>query len=347
MDTIFWYVDKLVDRLESYPQIAQAADLLQKNEVVAFPTETVYGLGGNARSDEAIRKIFTAKGRPSDNPLIIHIAEREQLREFAEHVPEKAEKLMEHFWPGPLTVILHYKKGSLADAATAGLDTVGVRMPDHPVALALIKAAGLPIAAPSANQSGRPSPTSALHVKEDLAGKIAGIVDGGATGVGVESTVIDCTAEVPVILRPGGVTKEEIEEVIGEVAVDPALTDAAEKPKSPGMKYRHYAPDAPLYLVDGSREDIQALINEGKKEGLKIGVLTTKENEAYYDADYIFACGERVHLETVAHSIYEALRSFNKEDVDVIYSEIFPSEGVGYAIMNRLMKAAGGRVIKK
>ena len=184
-------------------------------------------------------------------------------------------------------------------------------------------------------------------MKEDLAGKIAGIVDGGATGVGVESTVIDCTAEVPVILRPGGVTKEEIEAVIGEVAVDPALTDAAEKPKSPGMKYRHYAPDAPLNLVDGSREDIQALINEGKKEGLKIGVLTTKENEAYYDADYIFACGERVRLETVAHSIYEALRSFNKEDVDVIYSEIFPSEGVGHAIMNRLMKAAGGRVIKK
>ncbi len=347
MDTIFSSVDKNVDNLENYPQIAQAADLLSKNEVVAFPTETVYGLGGNARSDEAIRKIFRAKGRPSDNPLIIHIAEREQLCEFTLEVPEKAEKLMEYFWPGPLTVILHYKKGSLSDEATAGLDTVGVRMPDHPVALALIKAAGLPIAAPSANQSGRPSPTSALHVMEDLAGKIAGVVDGGATGVGVESTVIDCTTAIPLILRPGGVTREEIEEVIGEVAVDPALTDMTEQPRSPGMKYRHYAPDAPLILVDGGREDLQEFINEGKKEGLKIGVLTTKENEDYYDADYIFACGERAQLETVASSIYEALRSFNKADVDVIYSEMFPTEGVGHAIMNRLMKAAGGRVVKK
>ncbi|MFB9988774.1 L-threonylcarbamoyladenylate synthase [Bacillus benzoevorans] len=347
MDTTYWSVDKNVDNMENYPQIAQAADLLTKNEVVAFPTETVYGLGGNAKSDDAIRKIFAAKGRPSDNPLIIHIAAKSQLHEFVVQVPATAEKLMDHFWPGPLTIIFPYQKGSLSDGATAGLDTVGVRMPAHPVALAIIKKSGLPIAAPSANQSGRPSPTSALHVKEDLAGKIAAIVDGGTTGVGVESTVIDCTSEVPVILRPGGVTKEQLEEVIGEVRVDPALTDTSEKPKSPGMKYRHYAPDAPLYLVDGSREELQEFINEGKKAGLKIGVLTTKENAAFYDADYIFACGERAQLETVASSIYEALRSFNKADVDVIYSEMFPNEGVGNAIMNRLMKAAGQRVLKK
>lgn len=347
MDTILWSVDKSVDNLETYPQITQAAQLLQANEIIAFPTETVYGLGGNAKSDEAIRKIFTAKGRPSDNPLIIHIVAKEQLHAFTQEVPEKAEKLIAHFWPGPLTLILSYKKGSLSDLATAGLDTVGVRMPDHPVALALIKASGLPIAAPSANRSGRPSPTSAQHVEEDLAGKIAGIVDGGATGVGVESTVIDCTTEVPVILRPGGVTKEAIEAVIGEVLVDPALTDTAEQPRSPGMKYRHYAPEAPLYLVDGSKEDVQAYINEGKKQGLKVGVLTTKENEGFYDADYIFACGERERLETVASSIYEALRSFNKAGVDIIYSEVFPREGVGHAIMNRLMKAAGHRVLKK
>lgn len=347
MDTTYWSVDKNVDNLEDYPQIAQAADLLMKNEVVAFPTETVYGLGGNAKSDEAIRKIFAAKGRPSDNPLIIHIAAESQLHEFVAEVPATAEKLMDHFWPGPLTIIFHYKKGSLSDGATAGLDTVGVRMPDHPVALAIIKKTGLPIAAPSANQSGRPSPTSALHVKEDLAGKIAAIVDGGTTGVGVESTVIDCTSEVPVILRPGGVTKEQLEAVIGEVGVDPALTETSAKPKSPGMKYRHYAPDAPLFLVDGSREELQEFINEGKKEGLKIGVLTTEENKDFYDADYIFACGERARLETVASLIYEALRSFNKADVDVIYSEMFPNEGVGRAIMNRLMKAAGQRVLKK
>lgn len=347
MDTTYWSVDKNVDNLENYPQIAQAADLLMKNEVVAFPTETVYGLGGNAKNDEAIRKIFAAKGRPSDNPLIIHIAAKSQLHEFVAEVPATAVKLMNHFWPGPLTIIFHYKKGSLSDGATAGLDTVGVRMPDHPIALAIIKKAGLPIAAPSANQSGRPSPTSALHVKEDLAGKIAAIVDGGTTGVGVESTVIDCTSEVPVILRPGGVTKEQLEAVIGEVGVDPALTEASAKPKSPGMKYRHYAPDAPLFLVDGSREELQEFINEGKKEGLKIGVLTTEENKAFYDADYIFACGERERLETVASLIYEALRSFNKADVDVIYSEMFPNEGVGRAIMNRLMKAAAQRVLKK
>ncbi len=220
-------------------------------------------------------------------------------------------------------------------------------MPDHPVALAIMKKAGLPIAAPSANRSGKPSPTSALHVKEDLEGKIAGIVDGGPTGVGVESTVIDCTTEVPVILRPGGVTKEQLQEVVGEIASDPALTDTKEKPKSPGMKYRHYAPDAPFILVDGEKTIFKHLVNERKREGLKVGILTTKENEAYYDTDYIFSCGERAHLETVASSIYEALRSFNKQGVDIIYSEMFPSEGVGNAIMNRLLKAAGQRVIKE
>ena len=346
MNTNYWTVDKDVDSLESYPQIEQAADLLRNNEVVAFPTETVYGLGGNAKSAEAVEKIFAAKGRPSDNPLIIHIAQKSQLEEFVEEIPDKALNLMNHFWPGPLTLIFKYKAGALSGKATAGLQTVAVRMPDHPVAIALIKKAGLPIAAPSANLSGKPSPTSALHVKEDLDGKIAGIIDGGLTGVGVESTVLDCTTEIPVILRPGGVTKEQLQEIVGEIASDPALTDTKEAPKSPGMKYRHYAPDAPFVLVDGEKERIQELIQERKREGLKVGILTTKENEDYYDADFIFTCGERVHLETVAHSIYEALRSFNKNGVDIIYSEMFPNEGVGNAIMNRLLKAAGQKVIK-
>lgn len=346
MRTKYWIVDKNVDKLENFPQVQEAASLLNKNEVVAFPTETVYGLGGNARSDKAVEKIFMAKGRPSDNPLIVHIAKKEQLYDFVEDLPQKAEKLMEHFWPGPLTIILSYKEGTLSQKTTAGLRTVGIRMPDHPVALALLETAGLPIAAPSANRSGKPSPTTAGHVKEDLDGRIAGIVDGGPTGVGVESTVVDCTTEIPVILRPGGVTKEQLEAVVGEVLVDPALKDQNEVPKSPGMKYRHYAPDAPLYLVDGTREQMQAKISESRKEGVKVGVLTTEENQDFYEADFVYACGQREQLETVASSIYTALRSFNKADVDMIYSEMFPNFGVGNAIMNRLLKAAGQKVIK-
>jgi L-threonylcarbamoyladenylate synthase len=346
MKTIFWSVDKFVDNLENTPQVQEAADLLMKNEVIAFPTETVYGLGGNAKNDEAVEKIFSAKGRPGDNPLIVHIAEKEQLLEFVEGVSEQAQRLIDSFWPGPLTIIFNNKKGTLSEKTTAGLSTVAVRMPDHPVAIALIKKSGLPLAAPSANRSGKPSPTTALHVKEDLEGRIAGIVDGGATGVGVESTVVDCTTEIPVILRPGGVTKEQMEQVVGQVHYDPALTDTKEAPKAPGMKYRHYAPDAPLYLVEGTKEQIQTLVDARKREDLKVGILTTKENESYYNADYIFACGKRDKLETVASHIYEALRSFDKQGVDLIYSEMFPNEGVGSAIMNRLLKAAGHRVIK-
>lgn len=346
MNTIRWSVDKCVDDLESYPQIAQAADLLINNEVVAFPTETVYGLGGNAENDLAVAQIFAAKGRPSDNPLIIHIAEEHQLHAFVEEVPAKAKQLMEAFWPGPLTLIFKKKANLLSDKATAGLSTVAVRMPNHPVALAIIKKANLPIAAPSANRSGRPSPTTADHVWEDLKGEISGIIDGGPTGVGVESTVLDCTVKVPVILRPGGVTKEQMEAIIGEVKVDPALVDIAQAPKSPGMKYRHYAPDAPLYLVEGTRESIQQLVNEKKEEGLLVGVITTEENKEYYQADFVFACGTRANLDTVASSLYEALRHFNHTTADIIYCEMFPNEGVGHAVMNRLMKAAGHRVIK-
>jgi L-threonylcarbamoyladenylate synthase len=346
MKTEIWSVDKNVDSLNDYPQIKQAAALLAQNETVAFPTETVYGLGGNARNDEAVKKIFEAKGRPSDNPLIIHIADREQLEEIVESIPDSADKLMEAFWPGPLTIIFNKKDGQLSETATAGLTTVGIRMPDHPVALAILRESGVPVAAPSANRSGRPSPTTAGHVEEDLNGRIAGIVDGGPTGVGVESTVLDCTGEIPVILRPGGVTKDQLEQVIGEVAADPALADEKEAPRSPGMKYRHYAPDAPLYIVEGTRERIQELIRENQAEGLKAGVLTTSENKDFYDSDYTFICGRRANLETVAASLYEALRSFNSSGVDVIFSEAFPTEGVGEAVMNRLLKAAGHRIIK-
>ncbi|PER35193.1 threonylcarbamoyl-AMP synthase [Bacillus cereus] len=344
MHTNMWVVDNVVERKKYYPQLKEAARLLRENEAVAFPTETVYGLGANAMDDEAIAKIFAAKGRPSDNPLIVHIGTKSQLDGIVREIPPVAEKLMEHFWPGPLTIILPRKEG-ISERVTAGLNTVGVRMPDHPVALALIEEANVPVAAPSANRSGRPSPTLASHVYEDLNGKIAGIVDGGATGVGVESTVIDCTSEVPTILRPGGITKEQLEAVIGNVSLDPALKDEKEKPKSPGMKYTHYAPKAPLSIVEGSREFIQRIVDEKKKEGFKVGVLTTEEYQHVYSADVVLSCGMRNDLASVATKLYDVLRTFDASKVDVIFSESFPNEGIGNAIMNRLTKAAGHHII--
>jgi L-threonylcarbamoyladenylate synthase len=345
MNTKVWKVDKYVDKLENNPQVVDAANFLRDNEVVALPTETVYGLGGNAKSDAAVEKIFAAKGRPSDNPLIIHIADKNQLNAFVAEVPEKAERLIEAFWPGPLTIIFKRKEGVLSETATAGLATVAVRMPDHPVALALLKSCGLPIAAPSANSSGKPSPTTADHVLDDLNGKIAGVIDGGATGIGVESTVVDCTEAIPVILRPGGVTKEQLESVVGEVQVDAALTDEAARPKAPGMKYRHYAPNAPLYMVSGTTKFLQGLVEEKRQEGLRVGVLTTEEHAELFEADVVLTCGKRAELETVAAALYDTLRRFNLEMVDVIYSEVFPNTGVGHAIMNRLQKAAGNKLI--
>ncbi|KIL78680.1 L-threonylcarbamoyladenylate synthase [Bacillus badius] len=343
MRTKHWHVDNSVDVLDTYPQIEEAAELLKQDEVVAFPTETVYGLGGNALSDQAAAKIFAAKGRPADNPLIVHIASKQQVADIAANISQTAERLMEAFWPGPLTVILEKQPNRLSQLVTAGLETVAVRMPDHPVALAVIHKCGLPIAAPSANRSGKPSPTSARHVQDDLDGVIAGIIDGGDTGVGVESTVVDCTGSIPVILRPGGITKEDIEAVVGEAAIDAALTDMNQQPKSPGMKYKHYAPEAPVYLLNGSRSWVQSRINEQRQEGKKVGLLTTEENLSFYEADVILPCGRRDDLRTVAHSLYEVLRAFNETDVDIIYSETFPTDGVGLAIMNRLEKAAAHR----
>ncbi len=344
MHTNMWVVDNVVERKKYYPQLQEAAKLLRENEAIAFPTETVYGLGANAMNDEAIAKIFEAKGRPSDNPLIVHIGTKSQLDGIVKEIPPVAEKLMEHFWPGPLTIILPRKEG-ISEKVTAGLNTVGVRMPDHPVALALIEEANVPVAAPSANRSGRPSPTLASHVYEDLNEKIAGIVDGGATGVGVESTVIDCTSAVPTILRPGGITKEQLEAVIGTVTLDPALKDEKEKPKSPGMKYTHYAPKAPLSIVEGSREFIQRIVDKKKEEGFKVGVLTTEEYQHVYRADVVLSCGVRSDLASVATKLYDVLRTFDASEVDIIFSESFPNEGIGNAIMNRLTKAAGHQII--
>ena len=344
--TNVWYVDENVDSEKCYPQIVEAAEYLKRNEVVAFPTETVYGLGGNALSEQAVAKIFAAKGRPADNPLIVHVATRPHVEKLVTGIPKQADELMKAFWPGPLTIVLPGGK-SVASNVTAGLDTVAIRMPDHPVALALLKAANLPLAAPSANLSGKPSPTSAKHVIHDLSGRIAGVVDGGSTGVGLESTVVDCSGDVVTILRPGGVTKEQLEEVVGEVRVDPALSDDGQQPKSPGVKYKHYAPTAPVTLVDGSQSFMQELVDKRREEGYKVGVLTTEESKDRFEADVVIPCGERRDLISVANRLYDVLRQFDESDVDEIYSEIFTHEGVGAAVMNRLSKAASNRVIKE
>lgn len=346
MKTKKWIVDIDVNKNESYPQIIEATKLLQEKEVIAFPTETVYGLGADATSSEAVSKIFQSKGRPSDNPLIVHISSESQLNQIVSNVPESAKKLMDTFWPGPLTIVLPKRKG-LSDNVTAGLDTVGVRMPNHPVALALITEANLPIAAPSANSSGKPSPTTAKHVLDDLDGKIAGIIDGGATGVGVESTVIDCSGEVPTILRPGGITREQIEEVLGVIGMDPSLKNDKVAPKSPGMKYTHYAPNAPLVIVEGSIAFIQQLVTERRNSGNKVGVLATEESMDKYDAEVVLACGQRVDMSTVAQKLYDVLREFNDYPLDIIYSESFAEDGIGNAVMNRLTKASGNQFMKE
>ncbi len=347
METKIWKVDNFVDNSENYPQIVDAAALLRDGELVAFPTETVYGLGANALNGEAVANIYRAKGRPSDNPLIVHIGDMNQLNGLVEVIPELAHPLMAHFWPGPLTLIFKKKEGVFPDSVTAGLATVGIRMPDHQVALRLIRESGCPVAAPSANLSGKPSPTTADHVYEDLSGRIAGIVDAGATGVGLESTVLDITGEVPLILRPGGVTIEQLQAVIGHVEVDKGLLKGEEAPKAPGMKYKHYAPKAPLTLVDGSPAFLQSLVDEKRAAGLRVGVYTVEEHKDLYEADNILAGGTLKDLRTVAENMYGVLRQFDHEGPDIIYGEAFPHTGIGEAIMNRLLKAAGGRVIKE
>ncbi|TCP57717.1 translation factor SUA5 [Tumebacillus sp. BK434] len=328
-------------------EIAEAAALLQDGEVVGFPTETVYGLGANAFDAAAVDKIFKAKGRPSDNPLIVHIAHRQDVDKLAQAVPEGAALCMEHFWPGPLTIVLPCVDG-VPRNVTAGLRTVGIRMPDHVTALQLIDAAGVPLAAPSANRSGRPSPTTAEHVLEDLSGRIAGVVDGGAAGVGVESTVLDFTGDRPMILRPGGVTREMLQDVIGEVGIDPALASGVGTPKSPGVKYTHYAPQGEMWLVEGEQDaaKIAALTADAQAAGRRVGVLTTAERAGQYRADVVIPCGKRSDLSTVAAGLYEAIRQFDHAGADVIYAEVFPETGVGLAVMNRLRKAASHRVIR-
>ncbi len=326
--------------------LERAAQLIREGGLVAFPTETVYGLGASAMDPAAVSGIFTAKGRPGDNPLIVHIADVSQVYGLSEDITVPAQRLMEAFWPGPLTVVLPRKPG-VPDVVTAGLDTVAVRMPDHPVALEVIRRAGVPVAAPSANSSGRPSPTSAAHVAEDLAGKIDAVVDGGPCRVGVESTVVDLTTEPPVILRPGGVTREELEGVLGHMETAASFTyGPVEAPRSPGMKYRHYSPKAEVVLVTGGQpervtEKINELISRYHCRGKQTGVLAAAETAGRYRADAVFNLGSRGCPEEIARNLFNGLRSLDMQGVDIIISEGYAETGIGTAVMNRLRKAAG------
>jgi len=323
---------------------------LRRGGLVAFPTETVYGLGANALDGRAVAGIFEAKGRPPDNPLIVHVAGQEAVSSLVKWVPGAARDLMEAFWPGPLTIILP-ASDKVPARVTAGLDTVAVRMPAHPVALGLIRAAGVPVAAPSANTSGRPSPTIARHVLDDLDGRIDMILDGGPAGIGVESTVLDLTAQVPLVLRPGGVTPEDLSKILGAVEVDPAARSGLKegRPRSPGMKYTHYAPRAPLLLIEGSRDTAAAkiieLALECRSKGRRVGILTYHDSEDFSSVGEVVLAGCRDKPETVAAKLYAALRRFDEMDVDLILAEGLEDRGVGLAVMNRLRKAAGGRIV--
>ncbi|WZY00148.1 L-threonylcarbamoyladenylate synthase [Bacillus sp. FSL W7-1360] len=339
--TKVWTVDISQKHIAQSAAIKEAALWIREGKTVAFPTETVYGLGANALSEVAVANIFMAKGRPSDNPLIVHIGDKKQLTNLVTKVPSHATQLMEAFWPGALTLILHSKE-IVAKNVSAGLNTIAVRMPDHPVALALLQTSDVPVAAPSANLSGRPSPTNAAHVLADLSGAIDGIVDAGITGIGVESTVLDVTGTQPVLYRPGGVSREEIEAVVGKIDVDPSLKGQVVVPKSPGMKYTHYAPKAKVVLVDEASV-LKCEVKAARARGERVGIFATR-GEIDYEADVIIKGKSLAH---VAQMLYASLRRFDEENVTVIYVETVPEIGIGLAIMNRLEKAAGGRMILK
>ncbi len=334
----------------------EASRILQAGGLVAFPTETVYGLGGDALSPEAAAKIYAAKGRPSDNPLIVHIAEPGDINRIAREIPSAAQTLLHAFWPGPLTMILP-KKDVVPDTTTGGLDTVAIRMPAHPTALRLIRESGILIAAPSANLSGRPSPTDASHVQEDLSGRIDMILDDGPVGIGIESTIIDLTGSKPAILRPGFITREMLEAMIGPVELDPTLIhpDPNIRPRAPGMKYTHYAPKGELTIIEDTAQPgivtpmvsarIRKLASEALSRGRRVVVLTTAEHAELYPGLDILTLGDRGEGRTVAAHLYSALRKCDDLGAEIILSESFRRDEFGGAIMNRLLKAAGHRLI--
>ena len=329
--------------------IEEAGEIIKAGGLVAFPTETVYGLGGDALNPASSKRIYEAKGRPSDNPLIVHIADMGALPAIVKEVPETAKKLAKVFWPGPLTMILP-KAEAVPRETTGGLDTVAVRMPSHPVALSFIEAAGGYVAAPSANRSGRPSPTLAEYVVEDLDGRVEMILDGGDVELGLESTIVDLTVEPPVILRPGFVTEQMLCETLGSVETDKTLfcADSGQAPKAPGMKYRHYAPKGELTIVRGQAGAVTDYINrqlaQGHRDNKKTGVIATDETVEKYNAQVLRSVGEREDERAVARRLYRILREFDDEGVELIYSESFDGAGISQAVMNRLLKAAGHRI---
>ena len=328
MHTRMLKVDNSVDNDVSYQQ---SVDCLKNGGVVAFPTETVYGLGALATNPDATKRIFEAKGRPSDNPLIVHIGTKEEVSAYADDIPETALQLMDAFWPGPLTLIMKEKPGIIASNVTAGIGTVGLRMPNHPVALKLLKTLGGPLAAPSANRSGKPSPTKALHVLHDLEGRIPFILDGGATGVGVESTVIDMTATPPAVLRPGGITVEMIEDVIGAVRSEVSVQEA-EAPRSPGMKYMHYSPNAPVWLIEPNAVTIEQAVRSWQTDGKRVAVIGPDELKTE-QADWYFSTGASNNAEALAAILYDALRMCDDTEADIIVAVEIPAEGMGVAVM--------------
>jgi L-threonylcarbamoyladenylate synthase len=334
-------------------KIHVAADFIKRGGLVAFPTETVYGLGANALNAEAVLALFEAKRRPLDNPPIVHVCDVKDVCRLAETVPSQAEALMERFWPGPLTLI--FKRSDVVpDVTVAGLETIAVRMPRHNVALALIRESDCPIAAPSANLAGRPSPTSAEHVLDDLGGRIDAVLDAGPTVVGVESTVLDLTVDPPQVLRPGGTTFEVLREVLGRVELNPAVTAEKalrmEKVRSPGLRHKHYAPDAEVVVVEGEVDAVVAKVDElvklYREDGRRVGVLATDETVSRYSADVVKSLGSRGDLAVVARNLFRLLREFDVEGVDVIVAEGVPAEGLGLAVMNRLRKASGYHIVK-
>ena len=326
--------------------IEKAAGILRKGGLVAFPTETVYGLGADGLNASACKKIYEAKGRPSDNPLILHIGNISQLKDIVCDIPECAVKIIDRFWPGPVTLVFR-KKSIVPDSVSGGLNTVAVRFPSNPVARAIINAAKTPVAAPSANTSGKPSPTRAKHVLHDMDGKIDMIIDGGSCEVGLESTIVDVTGKKPVILRPGGITKEMLEEVVGAIDIDPAVykaLSAGEKPKAPGMKYTHYSPDAEVFLVKGEKsnvaEKINQLVKQDMENGLKTGVMCLNSNAGLYKADMVVGVGK--NMRQAGKALFDILRDFDENKVNKVYSEVFEE----MAVMNRLKKAAGYKLIE-
>ena len=332
-------------------ELQRAGEILRAGGLVAFPTETVYGLGANALDEKAAARIYAAKGRPSDNPLIVHIAETEALEEIAAEIPEKARMLAREFWPGPLTMIFKKSK-EVPYGTTGGLEPVAVRMPSHPIALAMIRSGGGYIAAPSANTSGRPSPTEAAHVAQDLDGKIDMIIDGGKVGIGLESTIVDMSGDIPVILRPGYINQEMLEQVIGPVMMDAGLIreDSSIRPKAPGMKYKHYAPKADLLIIQGNPEAVAEKINEltarDEAMGQRVGIIASEETMGRYCGGTVKSIGSIQEEITIAQHLYGILREFDELKVTKIYSEAFDTPQMGQAIMNRLVKAAGHQILR-